>query len=377
MPLSLLPASVPTCSPTDLDLLLAARVALPAWLSHGQRWDLAEAAGLWDPSLPKDFTRTFSDGEYAHKYYSGRRMWGAWRLASPAFVGASLSPEYGDLKADAPYPFSVPVERKLGVADVLSIHRDWYAGTPYDLARQGGQPLAGGPGGSPDRYGGCAAGDANCTALGWGAWERPIGLYRTSDTVLLQSRGWLPDAVGGTVWFGPHAAHGTVFVPLACGMLRAAPEYSTAWQGDGPAAQRRANGGFWASRAVLNLAQLRFDRALPVVQAAQAAWEREGIAVQARAGAAFLAATAGTGPAAGALEALTAAHLAHAASAVRAWWELSDELLFAFSDGYFNRWEPSDNDTTGSAPSFVSSTIGYPSWWLEQVGYQNGPPPVS
>lgn len=45
-------------------------------------WDIAQAEGLWSPGQPKDFTATFSDGEYAHKYYSGRRMWGVFNRVS-------------------------------------------------------------------------------------------------------------------------------------------------------------------------------------------------------------------------------------------------------------------------------------------------------
>ena len=144
-------------------------------------WELAEAGGLWNASAPKDFTATFSDGEYAHKYYSGRRMWGAFRLAAPARAAADLAPEYGDLKADAPYPFAVAVERKLGVRDVFAIHREWYAGTPYDLSAG----MQAGFGGSPDRYNGCAG--AACDNV-TGNWERSIALWRTSDTIAVQAR---------------------------------------------------------------------------------------------------------------------------------------------------------------------------------------------
>jgi dipeptidase len=96
------------------------------FLGRKDMWELAEAGGLWTQNQPKDFTATFSDGEYSHKYYSGRRMWGAWRLVAPVFVETSLSPEYGDLRLDAPYPFSVMVEEKVDVAQVFKIHRDWY-----------------------------------------------------------------------------------------------------------------------------------------------------------------------------------------------------------------------------------------------------------
>jgi dipeptidase len=358
------------------------------FLGRPDMWDLAAADGLWAEGAPRDFTATFSDGEYGHQYYSGRRMWGAFRLVAPAFTATQLLPTYGNLKLDAPYPFAVAVEQKLSVAAVLGVMRDWYAGTPYDLSAG----LAGGFGGSPDRYGGCGAG-TNCSGVA-GNWERPVALYRTSDASVVQARRWLPDAVGGTLWFGPHAAHGTVFVPLAAGSLAAPPEYTDGWQGSAPLAQQRAtNGGFWASRAVLNVAQLRFDVAMPRVRAQQLHFEQQGLVVQAAADRAWLAAVATAAAAdargaaaadnANATLALTAAYLAHATLAVQAWWQLSDELLFALADGYLNAWSagsPSPAAAAGggawAAPVFTASAVGYPSWWLEQVGYQNGPPPV-
>ena len=121
------------------------------FLGRQDMWELAADDGLWIDSQPKDFTATFSDGEYGHKYYSGRRMWGAWRLVAPAFVEENVPAEYGNLRYDAPYPVAVPVEKKLTPQDVMAVHREWYSGTQFDL----GAGLQGGFAGSPDRYNYC------------------------------------------------------------------------------------------------------------------------------------------------------------------------------------------------------------------------------
>ena len=47
--------------------------------------------------------------------------------------------------------------------------------------------------------------------------------------------------------------------------------------------------------------------------------------------------------------------------------QLFYKLLFQYSDGYNNRWVDG---------VFTSASIGYPAWWLEDVGYPDGPPPV-
>ena len=51
---------------------------------------------------------------------------------------------------------------------------------------------------------------------------------------------------------------------------------------------------------------------------------------------------------------LTAAYAAHATAVVPRWWELFDDLLFDFADGWVN------------VPT-LGGGVGYPAWWLKQA----------
>ena len=51
---------------------------------------------------------------------------------------------------------------------------------------------------------------------------------------------------------------------------------------------------------------------------------------------------------------------AHAASVVRAWWALSEQLLVWYAEGNCNGCP----HATGSGRHF-----GYPAWWLKDAGY--------
>jgi dipeptidase len=147
---------------------------------------IARAHGLWDGKGLLDFTATYSRGEYAHKYYSGRRMWDSLRHFKPSL---KLPAEYGDLKKDKParpwgrstYPWAVVPDAKVSPAAWMDAHRSHYEGTPYDTS----QGLAAGPFGTPDRYATVGApGDP-----GVGTWERTVSIYRTTYTWIVQAYG--------------------------------------------------------------------------------------------------------------------------------------------------------------------------------------------
>jgi hypothetical protein len=51
---------------------------------------------------------------------------------------------------------------------------------------------------------------------------------------------------------------------------------------------------------------------------------------------------------------------------VSEWFTMADDLMLRFSDNYC------DNEVTGQK----RQDLGYPLWWLQTVGFQNGPPVI-
>jgi dipeptidase len=210
------------------------------FLGRKDMWELAIEYGLYKEDDPKDFTKTFSDGEYAHKYYSGRRMWGVFNLLSHS---QKLPAEYNNLKDDAPYPFAVSVDFLVTPKDIMTVMRYWYNGTAYSTS----DGMASGPFNTPDRYTG------GYDYVGAGSWERTIAIYRSSDSYVIQSRP-VPNSIGGVIWFGPGAAHSTNYVPILSSNALAPDCLQWGWQG-----VYNTSSSYWAHRNVLNLIQVKFN----------------------------------------------------------------------------------------------------------------------
>jgi len=312
------------------------------FLGSASVYEVAARKGLWKPTKAQpllDFTSVYSDGEYAHKYYSGRRVWGVYNLMAPS---KPLAPNYEEWRKSRPYPVSIKPDKKVSVADVAAAMRSYYEGTQFDQT----VGLAAGPWGTPDHVAGGSAGGKVA-----GNWERTIGLFRTSDSYVAQSRSWLPSATGGVLWWGPHAAPYTVYVPFAAGMASLPP--CTLGH---PAKLDRAT-LFWAVRFLFNFAQLKRNRMIKHIQALQASSHARSLA-------AVAAADASDGSAA----ALVEVYARRADEVLAELQQLGDELFFRYADGYISEITPTGElKVTGE---------DYPDWWLKDVNYSKGPPPV-
>eukprot|EP00931_Biecheleriopsis_adriatica_P077722 TRINITY_DN51225_c0_g1_i1.p1 TRINITY_DN51225_c0_g1~~TRINITY_DN51225_c0_g1_i1.p1 ORF type:complete len:668 (-),score=56.08 TRINITY_DN51225_c0_g1_i1:15-1940(-) len=305
-------------------------------------YSVAEKYGWWKPGEILDFTKVYSNGEYDHKYYSGRRMWRVLSLAAPSL---KLEPDYDDLKYSRQWPWSVKPDRLITRQDVLSWYRDWYSGTSFDMTKG----LAAGYGGTPDRF--------DHSGKPWGAWERSIALFRTNFVLveeLYKSTQARPRESAGVLWFAAGPAHYSPFLPVPSGLTLSLPPLATQYP------WRFLQGSMnWACRKVMTIAQVRFDFMHPLVVEKQNQIEAAGANV-------LLEATHRFSKDAD-QKAYNQAFVDHAFKALEVWHSLADEMLFSYSDNHRIADTPA-----GSFPP----ALDYPGQWLLAAGFPKGPPAV-
>jgi dipeptidase len=310
------------------------------FLGSANLHSVAQSLGWWHPrDGPLDFTRVYSNGEYAHKYYSGRRVWRALSLFAPSL---GLSPAYKTrLALKAAWPWSVTPDALVDLEHIKRTFRDFYEGTPFDQTKG----LAAGPFGNPVRW----EGGAPPT----GGFERPIAIFRTQLSYILQlrspSRTQIPKEVAPRIWFGAHAATGTVYFPT-----HASHAVPHALQDAADPSVLDRTSLFWAHRYVSNLMQIKWSSFFPVVA-------REQTLEETRVLEACNASEQDFAEGKATLDEVAARADRLAAQLVKSWWALSDALMTRFADGY---------DIVPASSPVHGGGAGYPDWWLEKVGYK-------
>ena len=105
-------------------------------------------------------------------------------------------------------PLWIKPDSKLSVRDVIADMRDHYEGTPLDMTKD----IDAGPWGMPIRP------RAKTFESGGQKYfrERPIASPQAGFTLVSQLRSWLPDEIGGVMWFGCDDADMVAYVPVYC-----------------------------------------------------------------------------------------------------------------------------------------------------------------
>jgi dipeptidase len=107
------------------------------------------------------------------------------------------------------------------------------------------------------------------------AWERAISMFRCSYSFVSQARSWLPDPIGGVLWFGEDTPHSTCYIPFYCQVTEVPESFSVG---------RRdifdKNFAWWAFNFVSNWADLKYSYMIEDIKAAQKELEGDFFAMQ-------------------------------------------------------------------------------------------------
>lgn len=155
------------------------------------------------------------------------------------------------------FPLFVKPARKITMKNVADVMRDHYEGTPMDMTTDigaGGNAL-------PYRWRPMDFEYEGKTYVN----ERAIATQQTGFWFVGQSRGWLPDMIGGLLWFGTDDAATSYLTPIYTS-TRAVPECFA--EGNGSMLEYSPTSAFWICNRVANACYRMYNVMAPEVRAA-------------------------------------------------------------------------------------------------------------
>jgi len=161
-------------------------------------------------------------------------------------------------------PLWIKPNRKVDVLEVMDFMRDHLEGTELDMSKDPGA----GPYECPYRWRPMKFKVDGKEYV----HERATATQQTGFTFVAQSRGWLPNEVGGILWFGVDDAASTVYFP----MYSAATQIPEAFaKGNGSMMEFTNKAAFWVFNQVTNFAYTRYNLIHPEVREKQRAFETQ------------------------------------------------------------------------------------------------------
>ena len=145
-------------------------------------------------------------------------------------------------------PLWIKPNRKLSPKDVMNGMRDHLTGTELDMRND----LGAGPHGLPYRW----------RPLTWTVDgvkycnERVTATQQTAFWFVGQARSWLPDIIGGILWFGVDDAATSALTPMYCSITKIPHVFE---EGNGSMFEYSETSAFWLFNLVANFSYLRYD----------------------------------------------------------------------------------------------------------------------
>ena len=213
--------------------------------------DYARGIGIFNGTHEQfSFSDVYAPLDFGAMRFCEARVWSGFRKANRS----GIMDQYEDYaRGENPnnrMPLWIKPDRKLTLQDVFDMMRDHYQGTSLCMI-QDNDPGAG-PFKKPYRW----------RPMRWDlngeryVHERAISTQQTGFSFISQSRNWLPNPIGGILWFGVDDTYTTVWVPMYCAMNEVPHVFEV---GNGHLLEYSPTSAFWLFNLVAHLAYLRYE----------------------------------------------------------------------------------------------------------------------
>ena len=300
------------------------------WLYSEDVVDFAREMGYFEGA---DEEFSFCDAYAPLNFGSMRgcesRVWAAYNILCDGMIDGRPAEEYLDFamgyNVDNRLPLFVKPSEKVSLKDVADVMRDHYEGSPMDMRVDAG---AGGHH-TPYRWRPMEFEYDGKTYLN----ERAIATQQTGFWIVCQSRSWLPDEIGGVLWFGVDDAATSCLTPVYTN-VNEIPQCIKV--GNGSLIEYSPTSLFWVTNRIANFAYMLYDRIEPEVREVIDARENAVVEEQPEIDAAaleILGETPTEESIAATRDFLTTYSIAQAQSLFDTWKELDIYLLVKYMDG--------------------------------------------
>lgn len=214
------------------------------------------------------FSAAYAPSDFGARRYCEARVWSFFNRCGAPSMQPYLSYAEGKTN-DNPMPLFVKPKHKLTLQEVKDAMRDHYEGTPFAIT----EGLGAGPYEMPYRP----------TPLSFEVDgkkyfnERPISTQQASCIYVAQLRAWLPDYVGGVLWFGNDDPNMVALVPIYC-CTKNAPECFDVRTADTFTFSFKS--AFWMQNWVSNMVYYRYCQLFPELKAVRDRLEADYASLQ-------------------------------------------------------------------------------------------------
>lgn len=207
------------------------------------------------------FSDAYDPMSFKARRFCDARVWSVYRKISKemeSYIDYILG------KSDNRLPLWVKPDNKVSLLQLKNLLRDHYEDSPLSMANDPGAE----PWGAEYRY------EPRIWEMNGKKYfnENPVAGPKNAFSFVAQMRNWLPDKLGGVLWFGVDDATFTVYVPIYCGTTQVPYCFR---EGNGSLLNFSWDAAYWVFNWVSSMAYSRYQYVAPDIHKVQSDFEQK------------------------------------------------------------------------------------------------------